>query len=72
LGPLHPSAQGVGDGEVEPLGDNPCRVALGAWSWIALAASFAGFDADVSGVEPAELAQAFGRLGERLQATSAP
>jgi len=62
----------VGDGTVEPLGDGRCRVALGAWSWIALAASFARFDADVSGAEPAELAQAFGRLGERLQAASAP
>jgi len=62
----------VGDGTVEPLGDGRCRVALGAWSWIALASSFARFDTHMSGVEPVELAQAFGRLGERLHAASAP
>jgi len=60
----------VGDGTVEQLGDDRCRVTLGAWSWVALAASFGRFDADVGEAEPLELAQAFGRLGERLQAAS--
>ncbi len=57
----------VGDGTVEPLGDGRCRVALGAWSWVALAAAFARFNVDVSEAEPAALIEAFGRLGARLR-----
>jgi predicted DNA-binding transcriptional regulator YafY len=60
----------VGDGTVEPLDDDRCRVTLGSWSWVALAAAFARFDVDVSKAEPAELAAAFDLLGARLRRAS--
>lgn len=60
----------VGDGEVEPLDDGTCRVTLGAWSWVGLAASLARFDAVVEEVEPAELARACGVLGARLSSAA--
>lgn len=56
----------VPDGAVEDLGDGRCRVSLGSWSWMGLAASVARFDADVDAVEPAELAEAFATLSRRL------
>lgn len=56
----------AGDGVVEDLGDGRCRLAQGSWSWVALAAAFARFDAGVSGVEPAELRDAFAVLAERF------
>ncbi|MFC5061155.1 helix-turn-helix transcriptional regulator [Actinomycetospora atypica] len=55
----------VGDAVVEPVDNDRCRVALGAWSWGGLAASFARFDVDVTGVEPAELREAFTALSHR-------
>jgi predicted DNA-binding transcriptional regulator YafY len=65
--PAHDVLPWAGDGTVEPLDADRCRVTLGAWSWVALAASFARFDADLSGTEPAELAEGFERLCERLR-----
>ncbi|PPF17232.1 transcriptional regulator [Rathayibacter sp. AY1A7] len=61
----------AGDGEVEDLGDAGCRLALGAWSWEALAASFGRFDAPMAGAEPPELAAAFVVLAERYAAAGA-
>ncbi|MQM27632.1 helix-turn-helix transcriptional regulator [Glycomyces albidus] len=58
----------IGDGRVEPLGPGRCRVSLGSWSWTALAASFARFDADVEAADPPELARAFARLATRFAA----
>ncbi|MBN0039822.1 WYL domain-containing protein [Cellulosimicrobium cellulans] len=59
----------VEDGTVEVLGHDRCRVALGSWSWVALAARVAAFDADVLAAGPAELVAACatvaGRLGRR-------
>ncbi len=59
----------VEDGAVEVLGPDRCRVALGSWSWVALAARVAAFDADVLAAGPAELVTACatvaGRLGRR-------
>ena len=56
----------VGGATVEPLGTDRCRVTLGAWSWPAVAASVARFDADVEIVGPRELAEACAALAERL------
>lgn len=56
----------VPDGSVEDDGPGRCRVALGSWSWTALAAAVARFDAEVLHVEPPDLAAACGRLAERL------
>ena len=53
------------DAVVEPLGPDRCRVALDAWSWAGLAASFARFDVDITSVEPSELRDAFTDLSAR-------
>lgn len=56
------------DAVVEELGPNRCRLVLGSWSWPALAAAIAGFDAGIEVVGPAELRDAFGRLARRCAA----
>jgi predicted DNA-binding transcriptional regulator YafY len=56
----------VGDGVVEELAPGRCRVELGSWSWVALAASFARFDAELGDVHPHELRAAFSTLAARL------
>jgi hypothetical protein len=61
----------VSDGVVQDLGSGRCRVVLGAWSWVGLAASLARFDADVDVLGPPALAEAFGRLAERFARTAA-
>ncbi|WP_369130405.1 helix-turn-helix transcriptional regulator [Modestobacter roseus] len=53
------------DGVVEPLGPDRCRLTLGAWSWVGLAAAVARYDTDVDAVSPAALAEAFGTLSDR-------
>ena len=55
----------AGDGVVEELGPDRCRLTLGAWSWAGLAASVGRFDADFEVVGPPELAAAFARLARR-------
>ncbi|MDA0563283.1 WYL domain-containing protein [Streptomonospora sp. S1-112] len=53
------------DGVVEALGPHRCRLVLGSWSWVGLAAAIGAFDADVEVVGPPELADAFARLARR-------
>jgi predicted DNA-binding transcriptional regulator YafY len=60
----------AGDGVVEPLGVDRCRLELGSWSWVALAASFNRFDTDIEVVHPPELAEAFGVLAARNAASA--
>jgi len=55
----------VYDGVVEELGPNRCRVVLGSWSWLGLAATIGRFDADIEVVGPAELKHAFAHLARR-------
>lgn len=57
----------VEDGTVEVLAPDRCRVALGSWSWVALAARVAAFDADVLAAGPAELVAACASVAGRLQ-----
>lgn len=64
--PVEGAAPFVGDGEVEALADGTCRISLGSWSWPALAAALARFDADLEQVDPPELAAACRLVGERL------
>ena len=64
--PAHEVAPFVGDGVVEAVDDNRCRVTLGSWSWVGLAASLARFGATIDDVAPAELADAFTVLAERF------
>lgn len=59
----------AGDGVVEEVGGDT-RLTLGAWSWMALAASFARFDAPMRDVAPAELRDAFVALARRATAAS--
>ncbi|SDS59570.1 HTH domain-containing protein [Jiangella sp. DSM 45060] len=58
----------VHDGVVEAAGPDRCRLTLGAWSWIGLAANIARFDADVEVVGPPELRAAFAHLARRFTA----
>jgi predicted DNA-binding transcriptional regulator YafY len=62
----------AGDGTVDDLGPDRCRLELGSWSWIALAASLGRFDTTIEAVEPPELAQAFGELARRYARTAQP
>lgn len=56
------------DGLVEELGPQRCRLVLGSWSWVGLAATIGRYDADVEVVGPPELAEAFARLARRFGA----
>ncbi|MFF4770775.1 helix-turn-helix transcriptional regulator [Streptomyces sp. NPDC001255] len=55
----------AGDGIVEELGPDRCRLALGSWSWAGLAAAFARFDAEMEVIGPPRLAAAFATLAAR-------
>ncbi|MFM2475596.1 helix-turn-helix transcriptional regulator, partial [Burkholderia cenocepacia] len=57
----------AGDGEVVEV-DGGTRLTLGAWSWMAVAASLARFDAPMREVEPAALRDAFATLARRAGA----
>ena len=61
----------AGDGSVEALGEDSCRLTAGSWSWEALAASLGRFDADIQVESPPELAAAFGQLADRFAAAAA-
>lgn len=60
----------AGDAVVDDLGDGRCRIHLGSWSWVALAASLGRFDAEVSDAHPEALAEAFGALARRYEAAA--
>ncbi|WP_415975698.1 helix-turn-helix transcriptional regulator [Rhodococcus sp. 077-4] len=73
---LHrPAAEVVpfaGDGVVEDIGPDRCRLEGGSWSWTALAAWLNGFDTDVDVLGPIELVHAFDRLARRNSRTAHP
>ncbi|MGY1721258.1 helix-turn-helix transcriptional regulator [Blastococcus sp. SYSU DS0552] len=54
------------DGLVESLGTDRCRLTLGAWSWVGIAAAVARYDTDVLAVSPPALAEAFRTLSARF------
>ncbi|MEV6901660.1 WYL domain-containing protein [Amycolatopsis sp. NPDC051372] len=56
----------AGDAVVEEAGPDRCRLELGSWSWVSLAAAFGRFDADLEVVGPPELAEAFEVLANRF------
>jgi predicted DNA-binding transcriptional regulator YafY len=56
----------VPDGVVEALGPDRCRLTLGAWSWVGVAAAVARFDTDVLAAGPPALAEAFRTLADRF------
>jgi predicted DNA-binding transcriptional regulator YafY len=47
-----------------------CRLRLGAWSWVGLAALLGTFDADIKVIGPPELLQACDRLARRYRAAA--
>jgi hypothetical protein len=55
----------AGDAVVEELGPDRCRIVLGSWSWVGLAAALGRFDADIEVGGPDELRHAFARLAHR-------
>lgn len=63
--PARAVAPFVEDGTVEAVGAERCRVALGSWSWVALAGRVAAFDADVLAAGPAELVAACDAVARR-------
>ncbi|MFG1925217.1 helix-turn-helix transcriptional regulator [Cryptosporangium sp. NPDC048952] len=58
------------EGIIEEAGPHRCRLTLGAWSWAALAAAIARYDADIEIVGPSELTDAFARLAVRFSRAS--
>lgn len=63
--PAHDVLPYARDGVVEVLGPERTRLQLGAWSWSALAARLAQFDADIEVVRPPQLVTAFADLARR-------
>lgn len=61
----------AGDGVVEDLGPDRCRLESGSWSWASLAASLCRFDAELDVVGPPELADAFALLAARAASAAA-
>lgn len=55
------------DALVEELGPNRCRLVLGAWSWISLAATLGMFEVDLEIVGPPELTAAATQLAGRYK-----
>ncbi|MCP2030290.1 putative DNA-binding transcriptional regulator YafY [Okibacterium sp. HSC-33S16] len=62
----------AGDGTVEVMGPERCRLRAGSWSWTALAASMGRFDAPMEVEDPPQLADAFRLLADRFAHASAP
>ncbi|WP_328492129.1 WYL domain-containing protein [Streptomyces sp. NBC_00414] len=60
------------EGVVEALGPERCRLTLGSWSWVGLAAGIGRFDADIEVVGPAELRDAFAQLARRYSDAAVP
>ena len=67
------AARWVGDqGLVEELGPDRCRVVLGSWSWVGLAAWLGMFDVDLDVVGPPELRAATADLAARYRRATDP
>ena len=63
----------VCDGTLESIGAHRCRLVLGSWSWVGLAASLARLDAEVEVIDPPDLRAAFTQLAERgMRAAALP
>ena len=58
------------DAVLEALPDHSCRLTTGSWSWPALAALFAGFDADFVVTGPDALRDAVQQVADRLRSAA--
>lgn len=56
----------IGDGTLEEIDANSCRITVGSWSWTGVLASIARFDAPFTIVGPEPLREAADRLGQRI------
>jgi hypothetical protein len=55
----------VGDGTLEALGPDRCRLTAGSWSWTGLAAAIARHDVDFQVLGPPPLREAVATLARR-------
>ncbi|OXM63330.1 helix-turn-helix transcriptional regulator [Amycolatopsis vastitatis] len=69
--PIEAVAPFAGDGVVEEVAPGRTRLLSGSWSWAALAAGLARFDAEIEVVGPPELRAAFAALAGRASRASA-
>ncbi|WP_327085527.1 WYL domain-containing protein [Nonomuraea sp. NBC_01738] len=60
-----------GGAVVEEIGPERCRLSMGAWSWIGLAALYGTFAADMEVIGPPELVEACAELAARYSAVGA-
>ncbi|WP_187977383.1 YafY family protein [Mycetocola sp. JXN-3] len=60
----------VGDGTLTDLGPERCRLEVGSWSWVSLAAALCRFDCAIEVVGPPELRAAFATLAARTAAAA--
>ncbi|WFE92682.1 WYL domain-containing protein [Micromonospora sp. WMMD987] len=58
------------DGLVEEIAPDRCRLTLGSWSWVSLAAAVARYDAGITVVGPPALTEAFALLADRFTRTA--
>jgi predicted DNA-binding transcriptional regulator YafY len=65
--PAHEVVPFVSEGTVEDVGPGHCRLTIGSWSWVALAASIARLDATITHASPRELVDAFRVLSARFR-----
>lgn len=61
----------AGEGELEPLTEETCRLTIGSWSWTGVLAAVARFDASFTVVGPDALREAAVTLSARLAQASA-
>lgn len=64
--PAHEVAPWIGDGELDPLSEQSCRVTVGSWSWVGVLAFVARFDAPFTIVGPSALVAASEMLAGRF------
>ncbi|MBM7085524.1 helix-turn-helix transcriptional regulator [Micromonospora humidisoli] len=58
------------DGLVEEIAPDRCRLTLGSWSWVSLAAAVARYDTGITVVGPPALTEAFALLADRFTRTA--
>lgn len=70
--PASEVAPWIGDGELEQLNEQSCRITVGSWSWIGVLALITRFDAPFTIVGPEPLVMASEMLAGRLQQAARP
>lgn len=68
--PLREVAPWIGDGTVEQIDAESCRMTVGSWSWVGVLAAVTRFDASFTVVGPEPLREAAGMLAGRFDAAA--